>query len=187
MLLESIIEILFYFYSLFIEFFMKKLISFLFLTSLFVLFANSAICVPCAGGELIYELIPGQTNQYKFIFKFYRDCSGIGCPKTLALCYTTLAGQLFLHLRCILCCRKGAFCLMVIFKEHQFQQVVRVIIIPVRVAYYQAIRNGGILATVTLPSQCNTWKFWTGLCCRNGNIDNLNNPGSQTLYRSHFR
>lgn len=38
----------------------------------------------CAGGELIYKKITDST--YEFIFKFYRDCSGITEPTAATLC-----------------------------------------------------------------------------------------------------
>lgn len=38
-----------------------------------------------AGGELLYEHISG--NTYKFIFKFYRDCSGINAPMSHRMCF----------------------------------------------------------------------------------------------------
>ncbi len=38
-----------------------------------------------AGGELLYEHVSG--NTYKFIFKFYRDCSGSNAPNSVRLCY----------------------------------------------------------------------------------------------------
>lgn len=37
-----------------------------------------------AGGELVYEHISG--SQYHFIFKFYRDCTGIGAGPVMYMC-----------------------------------------------------------------------------------------------------
>ncbi len=37
-------------------------------------------------------------------------------------------------------------------------------------------------ATVKLPTHCNEWTFSYSLCCRNGEITNLDNPGSATFY-----
>lgn len=49
-------------------------------------FSNSAKASHAAGGELIYEHVSDST--YRFIFKFYRDCSGIGQPPSVSMCYT---------------------------------------------------------------------------------------------------
>ncbi|MCB0699458.1 MAG: gliding motility-associated C-terminal domain-containing protein [Chitinophagales bacterium] len=38
----------------------------------------------CAGGELVYEWLGG--NTYKFTFKFYRDCTGVAAYNTHNLC-----------------------------------------------------------------------------------------------------
>jgi gliding motility-associated-like protein len=44
-----------------------------------------------AGGELIYEYVG--SNTWHFIFKFYRDCTGISEPTTFTMCYrNTCAG-----------------------------------------------------------------------------------------------
>jgi len=55
------------------------------LLSVLTLFSNRAIASHAAGGELIYQWVSGST--YRFTFKFYRDCSGIGEPSNFQLCY----------------------------------------------------------------------------------------------------
>lgn len=46
--------------------------------------SNTSYASHAAGGELIYEWLGG--NNYKFIFKFYRDCTGIQENNSQALC-----------------------------------------------------------------------------------------------------
>ncbi|MBP9932621.1 MAG: hypothetical protein KBF25_02940, partial [Chitinophagaceae bacterium] len=38
-------------------------------------FSFSSFATHTAGGELIYDLVPGTTNTYLFTFKFYRACA----------------------------------------------------------------------------------------------------------------
>lgn len=53
-------------------------------------FANAI--APAAGGELIYQYINDTT--YRFYYKYYRACSGIGEPLQVSMCYrnTTCGG-----------------------------------------------------------------------------------------------
>jgi gliding motility-associated-like protein len=50
-----------------------------------------------AGGELLYKHVFGTVNDYKFTFKFYRDCTGISEPTAFGMCYsnTTLAPTVY--------------------------------------------------------------------------------------------
>ena len=71
---------------------MKKILSVLVAIIFLAGISNTAKATHAAGGELIYELIPGQTNQYKFIFKFYRDCNGSPAPNSFTMCYNNSCG-----------------------------------------------------------------------------------------------
>ena len=71
---------------------MKKILSFLTLVVGLLVFSQDAKATHAAGGELIYELVPGTTNTYKFTFKFYRDCSGSQEPASFSLCYNNNCG-----------------------------------------------------------------------------------------------
>lgn len=161
---------------------MKKLFSVIIALAFIVGFSNTAKATHSAGGELIYELVPGQTNQYKFIFKFYRDCAGSPAPGSFSLCYNNTCGAPNTTVNMGLYVAQGG-----VLPNGNIQGA------PVSTGCpgYNNTCTGGVLpgyqewwytGTVTLPTQCNTWKFWTGLCCRNGNIDNLYNPGSQNIY-----
>jgi gliding motility-associated-like protein len=63
---------------------MKKALFTLLCT--FLMFAaKTSSASHCAGGELTYEYV--NSNTWKFTFKFYRDCSGIGAPPSFTMCY----------------------------------------------------------------------------------------------------
>lgn len=159
---------------------MKKIYTLLFF--FFCVFGTTQklFATHAAGGELIYELVPGQTNQYKFTFKFYRDCSGVSEPNTFTMCYNNTCGV-----------------------NNQSVTLTKVPGnlpngnpngSPVLVVgcYNQATNcQGGVLAgyrewwytgTITLNSTCNFWRFWVALCCRNNSIANVITPGSQNIF-----
>lgn len=125
----------------------------------------------CAGGEITYEWISDST--YRFNFTFYRDCSGITEPSTVTLCYyATCGGPVY------------------------------------QIALNKAPSpNGGEVSTgcpgfssncsgggnygyrewrytniVTLPSQCNFWRFYVTISARNGGQINLVGGGNQNFY-----
>lgn len=141
-----------------------------------------------AGGELSYVLVPGTTNTYQFIFKFYRDCGAVGQftstePASFTLCYTSpCTGTI---------------------QSVQMPKIVG------NIGTIPPSPNGSVLnngcnsvttcddinspihgyrqwwysATVTLNTTCNAWKFWTTMCCRNDITGNITTPpGSQYLY-----
>lgn len=162
---------------------MKKIIFLLALSCSF--FITPTFATHTAGGELIYDLVPGTTNTYQFLFKFYRVC-GPGAstePASFSLCYTSpCTGTI---------------------NSMNMPKVVGNIGNP-------PVPNGTILTDgcdsivtdctdpnsttpgyeewwystiITLPSGCNAWKFWVTLCCRNNGITNLTAPsGSQNIY-----
>ena len=161
---------------------MKKLLTVIAAILFLAGFVNTASATHAAGGELIYELVPGQTNQYKFIFKFYRDCAGSPAPTQFTMCYNNTCGAANVSVNLGLYVPQGG-----VLPNGNIQGA------PVSTGCpgYNNTCTGGVLpgyqewwytGTVTLPTQCNNWKFWTGLCCRNGNIDNLDNPGGQNIY-----
>lgn len=145
---------------------------------------NNLFATHTAGGELIYDLVPGTTNTYNFLFKFYRVCAGTTEPTSFSMCYTSpCTGTI---------------------------QTVTLPKIVGNINTTPPVPNGTVLsdgcdstvtdctdpnstipgyeqwwysATVTLPSGCNAWRFWVTLCCRNTGILNLTAPsGSQNIY-----
>lgn len=161
---------------------MKKVLFITLLAIILGSFSKNVFATHAAGGELIYELMPGQANQYRFIFKFYRDCSGTGAPGTFTLCYTNSCGAAITSVTMPLHVAAGQ-----VLPNGNIQGA------PVGTGCpgYASTCNGGILpgyqewwysTIITLPTQCNNWRFWTTLCCRNNGIDNLNTPGSQNIF-----
>lgn len=158
---------------------MKKILSFLTLTLCFFLFSQEAKATHAAGGELIYELVPGTTNTYKFTFKFYRDCSGSAEPASFSLCYNNGCGL-----------------------ANQTVTMPKVVgLLPNGLPNGSPVSSGcpgfptncvggstpgyrewWYTANVTLPTQCNFYKFWVVLCCRNNGINNLTTSGSQNIF-----
>lgn len=125
----------------------------------------------CAGGEITYTWISDSTYQFKFTF--YRDCSGLAEPSTVTLCYYATCGG------------------------PVYQTILNKAPSP----------NGGEVSTgcpgfssncssgsnygyrewvyvnnVTLPSQCNFWKFYVTISARNGGQINLQGGGNQNFY-----
>ena len=119
-----------------------------------------------AGGNITYEWQSGST--YKIRCNFYRDCSGIvGYPTTL--CYKSACGF-----------------------ASSIPWVVAAgptsIVVPCPNQTTNC--NGGSLpdyheyileATVTLPSQCSLWTFFTTLSTRNGSV-NISNSANEYWY-----
>jgi gliding motility-associated-like protein len=158
---------------------MKKIYYIIALCLGFILSNEQVFATHAAGGELIYELVPGQTNQYRFTFKFYRDCSGTAEPATFQMCYNNSCGV-----------NNQSITLTKMVGNLPNGQpnggVVFVGCNPV-----PTICNGGVLpgyrewwyqGVVTLPTTCNFWKFWVTLCCRNTGINNLVNSGAQNIF-----
>ena len=67
---------------------MRKFTSFLYISVLTILALvvtrSESKASHAAGGEIIYEWLGN--NDYRFFFKFYRDCTGIPEPATVNLC-----------------------------------------------------------------------------------------------------
>ncbi len=158
---------------------MKKVFLLFALFLSVMLISNESKATHAAGGELIYALVPGTTNTYKFTFKFYRDCSGATEPGTFTLCYNNNCGA----------------------SNMQVTLPKVVGLLPNGLPNGSPVASGcpgyptncvgGSLpgyrewwyeANVTLPTQCNFWRFWVYLCCRNNGILNLNNSGGQNIF-----
>lgn len=129
-----------------------------------------------AGGELLYEWVSDST--YKIIFKFYRDCDGIGEPTTVSICYNNTCnsqgGSIILNKMTVL--PGGGF---------NGQDV------STGCPGYPTTCNGGSSpgykewwyhGNVTLPSRCNYWRFFTAISSRNTAITNLAGGGANNLY-----
>ncbi len=131
-----------------------------------------------AGAELIYQLIPGTTNQYKFIYKFYRDCQGAAtAPTTVTMCYSSYCGA------------NGS----VVLNNYGVLPNGSTNGSPVGTGCpgFPTTCNGGTLpgyeewwytGNFTIPTTCSLWKFSVAINARNNAILNLVNPGAQSLF-----
>lgn len=181
---------------------MKRIINILFATILVFAFSQTTYASHTAGGELIYKKVPGTTNSYTFYFKFYRNCANLPAsgippafnasqePASFTLCYTSAC--------------TGTI------QQIVMPKMVGTIPTTPPVANGTTLSNGcdstitqceslssaipgyeqwWYSAVVTLPTQCNDWRFWTDLCCRNNNIINIGNTlssGYNLYVETHF-
>jgi gliding motility-associated-like protein len=158
---------------------MKKILASIFiLIGLLVSFKQSN-ATHAAGAEIIYELVPGTTNTYKFIYKFYRDCNPGSStePASVTMCINSFCGTATsMPLPKILTLPGG-----------QPNGT------PVGTGCpgFPTTCNGGTLpgyeewwysANYTIPNTCSLWRFSVSICCRNNAIQNLAAPGGQQLY-----
>jgi len=164
---------------------MKKILSILVLFCSLAFVNYDAKASHAAGGELVYSLVPNTTNTYKFTFKFYRDCSGTTEPQTFQLCgsTSTACGVAF-----------TATLNKVLGNLPNGQPNGS----PVTTGCpgFPTNCNGGTIpgyrewwyeGNVTIPTQCNFWRFYVQLCCRNTGINNLTNSASQNIFiEAHF-
>ncbi|MBK9301794.1 MAG: gliding motility-associated C-terminal domain-containing protein [Bacteroidetes bacterium] len=159
---------------------MKYLYTLLLILFLHFFASTNLYATHAAGGELIYELVPNTTNQYKFTFKFYRDCSGVVEPASFTMCYNNTCGvnnQSITLNKLVGNLPNGQPNGSPILQAGCYNQI--------------TICQGGTLAgyrewwytgVVTLNSTCNFWRFWVALCCRNNAIGNVTTPGSQNIF-----
>lgn len=154
-----------------------------------------------AGGELVYELVPGTTNQYLFTFKFYRACAyqsggtwqtSSQEPATFQMCYFNSCGT-------------NTFNITLNKVQGNIDPTPPNAPVPngtvmgngcdsvtTLCAYtppssapagtQPGFEEWWYQGTVTLNSTCNFWTFYVQLCCRNNGIINVNNSGSQNIY-----
>ncbi|MBL7765756.1 MAG: gliding motility-associated C-terminal domain-containing protein [Chitinophagaceae bacterium] len=158
---------------------MNKFCYFLVLFLAANIFHQQASASHAAGGELIYELVPGTTNTYLFTFKFYRDCSGSAEPATFTMCYTNSCGAPY-----------SSVTLSKVIGNLPNGQA-NGSVVTTGCPGYPTTCSGGVVpgyrewwytGQVTLNSTCNFWRFWVELCCRNNGINNLVTSNSQNIY-----
>ncbi len=157
----------------------KKLYLFVLFLVAFLGNSESVFATHAAGGELIYDLIPNTTNQYRFTFKFYRDCSGTAEPATFTMCYNNTCGvnnQSVTLSKMIGNLPNG---------QPNGSTVVTGCVNQPTICTGGALpgyREWWYTGVVTLNSTCNFWRFWITLCCRNNGIGNLVNSGAQNIF-----
>ncbi len=136
---------------------MKKLLyTILSCILLFLLWSNKVSATHAAGGELLYEHVSG--NTYKFVFKFYRDCSGINAPMSHRMCFVntcnvTSPQTVFLQ-------RTSGPVLV----NGDCPNISTNCTTPNGLPSYEEYIYE---ANVTLSETCNSWRFWVNHNARN--------------------
>ena len=165
---------------------MKKLLLSVLLFISALMISTQVHATHAAGGELIYAVVNPATNQYKFTFKFYRDCSGSTEPTTFQLCGSPFNAA---------CAAPFTATLTKVVGNLPNGQPNGS---PVTTGCpgFPTTCNGGAIpgyrewwyeGTVTLPAQCNYLRFFVQLCCRNNGINNLVTSGSQNIFiEAHY-
>lgn len=159
---------------------MKKILSVLVIIAASLFSSYQSKASHAAGGELVYELVNAATNTYKFTFKFYRDCSGTTEPTSFQLCASTS----------VACGNPFTTTLNKMVGNLPNGQPNGS---PVTTGCpgFPTNCNGGSIpgyrewwyeGNVTIPTQCNFWRFYVQLCCRNTGINNLTNSASQNIF-----
>ena len=130
-----------------------------------------------AGGEIVYQWLSGST--YRVILKFYRDCTGIPAMTSQQICAYNPCTQQTLQGNAV---------------PPQYYPGTTILNgSPVSLGCpgYGTTCNGGTLPgyqewwyiyDFTLPTQCNAWKFYTGINARNDDIQNLGLSPEQTMF-----
>lgn len=157
--------------------FLIPLIAMLF----FLLPSNEVKASHAAGGEIIYEWLGG--NDYRFFFKFYRDCTGIDEPDRVQLCInnqctnqvTTRWMQKWTGTIPPYNSTNGS---PVTAGCSQYKTNCDSPQSPIR-----GYREWWYSTIYTLPSQCNSWKFGVSISARNASTNvNGGNFYVETLF-----
>ncbi len=141
---------------------------------------NQASATHAAGGELTYKLVPNTTNQYEFIFKFFRDCDGAApAPSQVIMCYNNSCGTPAGTQSIVLTTTDAPL-------PYSLSTGCDSFLTTCDQGAPPNAPKGYIVwtytAVVTLPTQCNFWRFWCVVNARNNAISTLVTPGSQALY-----
>lgn len=131
----------------------------------FLLPSNKATASHAAGGEIIYEWLGN--NDYRFFFKFYRDCTGIAEPGNVIMCaYDPCNNQ-----RYNIQMNKWSGLIPPYNSNNgdpvtagcsQYKTNCDSPQSPIR-----GYREWWYAAVWTLPAQCNSWKFSVSISARN--------------------
>ena len=155
---------------------MKKIVQSL---SLVLLFAG--LCsfqqlraTHAMGMDIYYECMGG--NTFRFTLNFYRDCDGVSAPFNATLTARSVS----------------AACNQVSIPLARISGPVEVSpLCAAQLGNSSCVNANNVLpgvqrfiyqGTVTFVQQCADWHIYYDLCCRNGAITNLQNPGAQSQY-----
>lgn len=162
----------------------RLLISFISL----IAFCNSIRATHLAGIDISYSLVPGTTNTYTFLIRYYRDCGTAGQstaePNAFLLCYKSSCSSTIQSVtlpkivgtiatnppvnngtEIYFSCNTGTTCTNLSSVNRGYRQW-----------WYQA--------NVTLNDTCNSWHFWSSMCCRTDITMNIGPqmPATYNLY-----
>jgi gliding motility-associated-like protein len=158
---------------------MKRLIPIFLCAILSMFVAQKANATHAAGAELIYELVPGTTNTYKFIYKFYRSCApgAASAPTSVVMCINSFCGT--------------ATQMTLTNYGPLPSGLPNGSAVGTGCPGFPTQCSGGTLpgfqewwftGNYTIPNTCSLWRFSVSICCRNNAIQNLAGPGGQQLY-----
>ena len=145
--------------------------SLLILTALlFILRADPVKASHAMGADLTYECLGG--NIYKVRLSFYRDCIGILAP-----------ANIYVNIRSVSCGQTlGVTCNPIPGTGQQVTYLCPTAQSTCNGGTFTGIQEWVYEGVVTLPMQCNDWRFSYSLCCRNAAINTISSPGSNTFY-----
>jgi hypothetical protein len=146
--------------------------SLLMLTSC-ILLPGSLKASHIVGGEITYEWVSG--NTYQVTLSLYRDCAGISLPANATIYYRSDSCSIYM--------------------DRTFPMIgTPTQVAPVCASSIPSLTcNGGQLYgvdkavyqdTITLPAQCEDWKFSYINCCRNAAITNIQSAPTTGFYIS---
>lgn len=144
---------------------------------------EKALASHAAGGELMYKWVSGST--YDLYMKFYRDCSGINEPTDFTVCYTNICDNFrgTVTLTKITgplppgACGNGIGGQPVVNGCSQYPTTC-----DVAGAALPGYQEFWYQARVTLPRQCNFWRFAASENARNSAVSNVTGGGGADLY-----
>ena len=160
---------------------MKKLLS-LILCITALLSYSEVKASHAMGADITYTCVG--PNRFVITVSFYRDCSGIAAPSTLALYYQSLScgtARVTRTMRRRACppavppytaCEVSPLCPAYASRSCCVSSTAGCLPGVQRYIYDD---------TITLPSGCTDWKFWISESARNTSVTNLVSPGSQNL------
>ncbi len=145
---------------------------------------EKALASHAAGGELMYKWVSGST--YDLYMKFYRDCKGINEPSTFTVCYTNICNN-FQGTVTLNKVPAGPLPAAACGIGNQGSNVVNgcpqyPTTCEDPASTLPGYQEFWYTARVTLPMQCNFWRFATSESSRNNAVSNLTNASSADLY-----
>lgn len=118
--------------------------------------------------DITYTCVNNATNTYEVKLSFYRDCSGINLPQTIAVTATSSTG-----------CTNQTITLAAQGGPIEVSQVCTSVLSTCRGGTAPGVERHDYVGTVVLAPNCGNWSLSYSSCCRSNNITNLTNPGSQ--------